>query len=91
MDWKLEVVVVPVSDVDRAKHFYSEQCGFVVDVDSTMGDMRVVQMTPPGSGCSVTIGKGLTEAAPGSVEGDAALRRRHRGRPRPAPRARRRT
>ena len=69
MDWKLEVVVVPVSDVDRAKQFYSEQCGFVVDVDNTMGDMRVVQMTPQGSGCSVTIGTGLTDAAPGSVKG----------------------
>ena len=70
MDWKLEVVVIPVSDVDRAKHFYAEQLGFHVDVDQSRGpEFRVVQLTPPGSGCSVTIGKGLTEAAPGSVKG----------------------
>lgn len=69
MDWKLEVVVVPVSDVDRAKHFYAEQVGFVVDVDRQMSDeFRVVQMTPRGSGCSVTIGKGLSSAAPGSSQ-----------------------
>ncbi len=69
MDWKLEVVVVPVSDVDRAKHFYSEQVGFNVDVDHQSGAMRVVQMTPPGSACSVTIGTGLKDAVPGSVQG----------------------
>ncbi|MBC8076830.1 MAG: VOC family protein [Chloroflexales bacterium] len=70
MDWKLEVVVVPVSDVDRAKHFYSEQVGFVVDVDQQMNEhMRVVQMTPPGSACSVTIGMGLVESLPGSMKG----------------------
>ena len=69
MDWKLEVIVLPVSDVDRAKAFYSEQVGFVVDVDRQMGPMRVVQLTPPGSGCSVTIGTGLTDASPGSVRG----------------------
>ena len=69
MDWKLEVVVLPVTDVDRAKAFYSEQIGFVVDVDQDMGACRVVQMTPPGSGCSVTIGRGLNDAAPGSVKG----------------------
>jgi catechol 2,3-dioxygenase-like lactoylglutathione lyase family enzyme len=70
MDWKLEVVVLPVSDVDRSKKFYSEQCGFVVDVDRAMGDQfRVVQLTPPGSGCSITIGTGLSAAAPGSVKG----------------------
>lgn len=70
MDWKLEVVVVPVSDVDRAKRFYSEQVGFVVDVDREISDaFRVVQMTPPGSACSVTIGKGLAEMAPGSLKG----------------------
>jgi catechol 2,3-dioxygenase-like lactoylglutathione lyase family enzyme len=61
MDMKLEVVVIPVSDVDRAKQFYSENCGFVVDVDNRMGeDFRNVQLTPPGSACSVTIGTGLT-------------------------------
>lgn len=69
MDWKLEVVVVPVSNVDRATAFYTEQLGFPVDVDHRAGDMRVVQMTPPGSGCSVTIGTGLSDAVPGSVRG----------------------
>ena len=70
MEFKLEVVVVPVSDVDRSKAFYSEQCGFVVDVDQTMGDaFRVVQLTPPGSACSITIGKGLTGSVLGSLEG----------------------
>jgi catechol 2,3-dioxygenase-like lactoylglutathione lyase family enzyme len=69
MDWKLEVIVVPVSDVDQSKRFYSEQVGFVVDVDQTMGDLRVVQLTPPGSACSVTIGRGLTESVPGSFKG----------------------
>ena len=70
MDWKLEVVVLPVADVDRAKHFYSEQMGFVVDVDNRISDkFRVVQMTPHGSACSVTIGTGLTAMAPGSLQG----------------------
>jgi catechol 2,3-dioxygenase-like lactoylglutathione lyase family enzyme len=69
MDWKLEVVVVPVTDVDRSKRFYSEQLGFVVDVDQQAGDMRVVQLTPPGSGCSITIGTGLSEGVPGTLKG----------------------
>ncbi len=69
MDYKLEVVVVPVSDVDRAKRFYSEQVGFHVDVDQTNGDFRVVQMTPPGSGCSVSIGTLMSEMAPGTMKG----------------------
>src|SRR5581483_8134949 len=70
MDWKLEVVVVPVSDVDRAKHFYSEQVGFVVDVDHQAGEsFRVVQLTPPGSACSITIGTGLGDMPPGSLKG----------------------
>jgi catechol 2,3-dioxygenase-like lactoylglutathione lyase family enzyme len=70
MEWKIEVVVVPVSDVDRAQHFYSEQVGFVVDVDRRMSEtFRVVQMTPPGSACSVTIGSGLTAMPPGSLQG----------------------
>jgi catechol 2,3-dioxygenase-like lactoylglutathione lyase family enzyme len=70
MDYKLEVVVVPVSDVDRAKHFYAEMMGFHVDVDHAPNErFRVVQMTPTGSGCSVTIGKGLTEMTPGSLQG----------------------
>jgi catechol 2,3-dioxygenase-like lactoylglutathione lyase family enzyme len=70
MDWKLELVPLPVSDVDRAKTFYTEQLGFNLDVDHRASDaFRVVQMTPPGSGCSITIGVGVTEAAPGSVRG----------------------
>jgi predicted enzyme related to lactoylglutathione lyase len=56
MDWTLEVVVIPVTDVDRSKRFYSEQLGFNVDVDTQVEEMRVVQLTPPGSSCSVTIG-----------------------------------
>jgi len=70
MDWTLEVVVVPVSDVDRAKKFYSEQLGFNVDVDHQPNDQyRVVQLTPPGSACSVTIGKGLSKMEPGLLQG----------------------
>ena len=70
MDMKLEVVVVPVSDVDRSKAFYSERCGFNVDVDHQPSEaFRVVQLTPPGSACSVTIGKGLADMAPGSLKG----------------------
>jgi catechol 2,3-dioxygenase-like lactoylglutathione lyase family enzyme len=70
MDWRLEVVVIPVSDVDRSKQFYSEQVGFQVDVDRTMGEtFRVVQMTPPGSACSVSIGTGLVAMPPGSLKG----------------------
>jgi catechol 2,3-dioxygenase-like lactoylglutathione lyase family enzyme len=69
MDFKLELVVLPVSDVDRAKAFYADKVGFNVDVDHRAGDFRVVQLTPPGSACSVTIGQGVTEATPGSVQG----------------------
>jgi len=70
MEWKLELVLVPVSDVDRAKTFYTEKVGFNLDVDHRAGDeFRVVQMTPPGSACSITIGTGITDAAPGSVRG----------------------
>ncbi len=70
MDWKLEVVVVPVADVDRAKRFYSERVGFVVDVDRKIGEtFRVVQLTPPGSACSITMGTGLSAMAPGSLQG----------------------
>lgn len=70
MDFKLELVVVPVSDVDRAKDFYVEKTGFALDVDHRAGDaFRVVQLTPPGSTCSITIGTGLTTAAPGSYQG----------------------
>lgn len=70
MDWKLEVVVVPVSDVDRAKRFYAEQVGFVVDHDTRISDeVRVIQLTPHGSGCSIVISKGMTDMAPGSIRG----------------------
>jgi catechol 2,3-dioxygenase-like lactoylglutathione lyase family enzyme len=70
MDFKLELVLVPVSDVDRAKEFYVEKCGFNVDVDHQPNeDFRVVQITPPGSACSLTIGIGLSDAAPGSYRG----------------------
>jgi catechol 2,3-dioxygenase-like lactoylglutathione lyase family enzyme len=70
MDWSLELVLLPVSDVDRAKTFYAEQLGFHVDVDHRAGEsFRVVQLTPPGSACSISIGTGITDAAPGSVRG----------------------
>jgi catechol 2,3-dioxygenase-like lactoylglutathione lyase family enzyme len=70
MDYKLELVLLPVADVDRAKAFYTEQCGFTLDVDHRAGDdFRVVQLTPPGSACSVTVGTGLLDTAPGSVRG----------------------
>ncbi|MEV0586659.1 VOC family protein [Nonomuraea sp. NPDC050310] len=69
MNWTLEVVVVPVADVDRAKAFYAGQLGFAVDHDTDTGTLRIVQLTPPGSGCSVVIGSGLTTMKPGSLEG----------------------
>jgi predicted enzyme related to lactoylglutathione lyase len=69
MDWKLELVAVPVSDVDRAKSFYTEQVGFIADQDNRVGDLRFVQLTPPGSACSIALGIGITDAAPGSVQG----------------------
>ena len=68
MDMKLELVMVPVTDVDRAKEFY-EKVGFVVDHDHVVSDdVRFVQLTPPGSACSIAIGKGLTKLAPGSLD-----------------------
>ncbi|SCE74270.1 Catechol 2,3-dioxygenase [Micromonospora coriariae] len=71
MNWTLEVVIVPVSDVDRAKTFYADQLGFTVDHDTVIGDdARIVQLTPPGSGCSVVIGKGaVPDMPPGSLKG----------------------
>jgi catechol 2,3-dioxygenase-like lactoylglutathione lyase family enzyme len=70
MDIKLELVTLPVSDVDRAKAFYVDQCGFNADHDHRVSDeIRFVQLTPPGSACSIAIGTGLTDAAPGSVKG----------------------
>ncbi len=70
MDWKLELVAVPVSDVDRAKAFYTEKAGFNADHDHTVSDdLRFVQLTPPGSACSITIGTGIVDTPPGSVKG----------------------
>ena len=70
MDWKLELVIIPVSDIDRAKAFYTDKAGFNADHDHTVSDeIRFVQLTPPGSACSVAIGRGITDAAPGSVAG----------------------
>ena len=70
MSMKLELVPLPVSDVDRAKAFYTEQVGFKVDLDETFGDtFRVVQLTPPGSACSIAIGVGIVDTPPGSVKG----------------------
>jgi len=69
MDWKIELIPIPVSDVDRAKAFYTEKAGFNADQDNTVGDLRFVQLTPPGSACSIAVGKGMTEEPPGSVQG----------------------
>jgi predicted enzyme related to lactoylglutathione lyase len=70
MDWKLELVAVPVTDVDRAKAFYTEQVGFNADHDHRVSDqMRFVQLTPPGSACSIAIGQGIMDTPPGSVQG----------------------
>jgi predicted enzyme related to lactoylglutathione lyase len=70
MDWKLELVAVPVSDVDRAKAFYTEKVGFHADQDHRVSDeIRFVQLTPAGSACSIALGKGVTDAPPGSVRG----------------------
>ncbi|MDQ4103629.1 MAG: glyoxalase, partial [Actinomycetota bacterium] len=70
MDWKLELVPVPVTDVDRAKAFYVEQVGFHADHDHQVNDvLRFVQLTPPGSACSIVLGTGITEMLPGSQRG----------------------
>ncbi|MGZ4432143.1 MAG: VOC family protein, partial [Trebonia sp.] len=70
VDMKLELVAVPVSDVDRAKAFYTEKAGFHADHDHTVSaEIRFVQLTPPGSACSIAIGRGITDATPGSVRG----------------------
>jgi catechol 2,3-dioxygenase-like lactoylglutathione lyase family enzyme len=70
MDWKIELVAIPVTDVDRAKAFYTEKAGFHADHDYQVSEgLRFVQLTPPGSACSIAIGEGITEAAPGSVQG----------------------
>jgi catechol 2,3-dioxygenase-like lactoylglutathione lyase family enzyme len=70
VDWKLELVAVPVSDVDRAKAFYTDKAGFNADHDHRVSDeIRFVQLTPPGSACSIALGTGLVDTAPGSVKG----------------------
>jgi catechol 2,3-dioxygenase-like lactoylglutathione lyase family enzyme len=70
MDWKLELVALPVSDVDRAKSFYTEKAGFNADHDHQISDdLRFVQLTPPGSACSIAMGTGVVDAEPGSVKG----------------------
>ncbi len=70
MEWKLELVAIPVSDVDRAKDFYAEKVGFNADHDHRISDeVRFVQLTPPGSACSIALGTGISQAEPGSVQG----------------------
>jgi catechol 2,3-dioxygenase-like lactoylglutathione lyase family enzyme len=70
VDWKLELVAVPVSDVDRAKAFYTEKVGFNEDHDHKVSDeLRFVQLTPPGSACSIAIGTGILQSEPGSLQG----------------------
>lgn len=69
MEWKLELVPLPVSDVDRAKTFYTEKLGFNLDHDVRNGELRVVQLTPPGSACSIVVGQGIVKTPPGSVQG----------------------
>ena len=70
MDFKLELIPVPVTDVDRAKAFYADRAGFNADHDHTVNDqLRFVQLTPPGSGCSICIGIGVTDMAPGTIKG----------------------
>jgi catechol 2,3-dioxygenase-like lactoylglutathione lyase family enzyme len=74
MDWKIELVAIPVTDVDRAKKFYVEQVGFNADHDHQVGpDLRFVQLTPPGSACSIVLGTGTTDMAPGSQRGVQVL------------------
>src|SRR5215813_626340 len=70
MDFKLELIVIPAADVDKLKAFYIDNAGFRLDVDHRAGeDFRVVQLTPPGSACSISVGTGITKAAPGSAQG----------------------
>lgn len=70
MDWKIEVVTIPVSEIDRARDFYAERLGFAVDIDHRVSDeIRLVQLTPPGSACSIHLGKGTVSMEPGSLDG----------------------
>ncbi len=74
MDYKIELIVIPVTDVDRAKAFYVNQVGFVADVDQRVNEqVRFVQLTPPGSACSIAFGQGITDAEPGSMKGIQAV------------------
>jgi catechol 2,3-dioxygenase-like lactoylglutathione lyase family enzyme len=84
MDWKIELIFIPTTDVDRAKAFYADQVGFHVDHDHRVNEqLRFVQLTPPGSACSIAFGEGITKMAPGSQQGiqvvvpDAAAARQH--------------
>ena len=84
MDWKIELVAIPVTDVDRAKSFYVDRVGFTADHDHQVNEsLRFVQLTPPGSACSIVLGTGVTEMAPGSQKGlqvvvrDAEAARQH--------------
>ena len=89
MDFKLELVGVPVTDVDRAKAFYVDQAGFTLDHDHAVSeDIRFVQLTPPGSACSIAIGKGLTQLAPGALDALQVVVRRYPPSPSGARRAR---
>jgi predicted enzyme related to lactoylglutathione lyase len=70
MDWKIELIPVPITDIERAKAFYHDQCGWNVDLDHQMNEAtRLVQLTPPGSGCSIMLGNGITPSEPGSLQG----------------------
>ena len=70
MNWKIEVVTIQVSDIDRARDFYAEKVGFAVDIDHRISDdLRLVQLTPPGSACSIHLGKGTVDMEPGSIDG----------------------
>ncbi len=70
MDWKIELIGIPVSDVDRAKDFYTEKVGFIADHDHRVSDdLRFIQLTPPGSACSIALGTGLMDTPPGSAQG----------------------
>jgi predicted enzyme related to lactoylglutathione lyase len=70
MDWKIELIAIPVTDVERAKSFYADKVGFHMDSDHQVSEgLRFIQLTPPGSACSIALGEGITEAAPGSAQG----------------------
>ena len=81
MDWKLELVTIPVTDVDRAKAFYVDKVGFALDHDHTVNEqLRFVQLSPPGSACSIALGTGLSESAPGSAQVQLVVPDAHKAR-----------